>query len=92
MTQMLIPMFPDLTHDILEISVHHPSNRLEPLTVDTLLQRCIDDLLELRTFMKVIDTDVQQTTDTLLHGNSNTCIYNVSLVKNVMINFSHKNF
>ena len=48
--EMLIPIFPNLTRDLLEISVQHPSNHGVPLTVDTLLQRCIDDLLELRTF------------------------------------------
>ena len=48
--EMLVPIFPNLTPDVLEISVGHPSNHGVPLTADTLLQRCIDDLLELRTF------------------------------------------
>ncbi|CAG2245931.1 RNF216 [Mytilus edulis] len=48
--EMLVPIFPNLTQEILQASVQHPSNHGDPLTSDTLLQRCIDDLLELRTF------------------------------------------
>jgi hypothetical protein len=48
--EMLIPIFPNLTLDVLETSVHHPSNHDVPLSVQVLLQKCIDDLLELRTF------------------------------------------
>lgn len=47
---MLVPIFPNLTQEVIEVSVRHPSNHGVPLTEDVLLQRCIDDLLELRTF------------------------------------------
>ena len=46
----LTPMFPQLTVYVIKRSVQHASNRLEPLDAAHLLQRCIDDLLCLRTY------------------------------------------
>ena len=48
--KQLTPMFPQLTPDVIRLSVQHVSNRGEPLGEGYLLQRCIDDLLELRTY------------------------------------------
>ena len=45
----LIPMFPGLEKEIIKKSVLHPSNRGLPFNNYTLLNRCIDDLLDLRT-------------------------------------------
>ena len=49
----LMPIFPNLTGDVIWTSVSHPSNRAAPCNTDTVLQRCIDDLLDLRTFKSV---------------------------------------
>ncbi|KAI0210961.1 hypothetical protein LSAT2_004235 [Lamellibrachia satsuma] len=43
-------MFPQLTPEVIKNSVLHASNRFEPLDEGHLLQRCIDDLLDLRTY------------------------------------------
>ena len=48
--KQLTPMFPQLTPEVIRLSVQHVSNRGEPLNEGYLLQRCIDDLLELRTY------------------------------------------
>ncbi|KAK2172931.1 hypothetical protein NP493_919g01069 [Ridgeia piscesae] len=48
--KQLTPMFPQLTPEVIRLSVQHMSNRGEPLDEGYLLQRCIDDLLELRTY------------------------------------------
>ena len=49
MVEILSPIFPHLSNRVLQMSIQHPENRQEPLNRDFLLQRCIDDLLELRT-------------------------------------------
>lgn len=43
--QQLTPIFPNLSENIIDICVSHPSNL-------TNLQICIDDLLELRTYTR----------------------------------------
>ncbi|KAL5018797.1 hypothetical protein ScPMuIL_004519 [Solemya velum] len=48
--KQLAQIFPQLSQEILEASVRHPSNQGTPCTYQTLLQRCIDDLLDMRTF------------------------------------------
>ncbi|XP_074648198.1 uncharacterized protein LOC141903784 isoform X2 [Tubulanus polymorphus] len=50
LVENLIPIFPHLTRDVIELSVHDPSNRREPLQQQVILQSCIDDLLEMRTY------------------------------------------
>ncbi|XP_064624301.1 uncharacterized protein LOC135485879 isoform X2 [Lineus longissimus] len=48
----LVPIFGNLDEDTITLSLLDKSNNYEPLTEDTLLQRCLDDLLALRTFTK----------------------------------------
>ncbi|XP_013406127.1 uncharacterized protein LOC106170702 [Lingula anatina] len=50
-------MFPQLSALAIETSVLHPSNRHEPCEERILLNRCIDDLIELRTFKETTQTD-----------------------------------
>ncbi len=51
--EMLKPMFPGLSDDIIQASVEHPSNRTGDLTQEVLVNRCLDDLLNLRTYHMV---------------------------------------
>lgn len=51
----LIPMFPQLTPEVIKFSVLHESNRYQPVDEAHLLQRCIDDLLDLRTYSSFED-------------------------------------
>jgi hypothetical protein len=46
----LLPIFGNLDKDTIILSILDDSNNYEPLTEDLLLQRCLDDLLSLRTF------------------------------------------
>ncbi len=48
--EMLKPMFPGLSDEIIRASVEHPTNRTGELSEVVLLNRCLDDLLNLRTF------------------------------------------
>ncbi|KAJ8317934.1 hypothetical protein KUTeg_003025 [Tegillarca granosa] len=54
--EQLIQIFPNLSREIIDISIKHPSNRSTPLNVAYLVQNCIDDLLELRTFSETTGT------------------------------------
>lgn len=54
--EQLLQIFPNLNRDIIDISIKHPSNRTTPLIVTNLVQNCIDDLLELRTYTETTGT------------------------------------
>ena len=56
----LMPMFPHLGKDVIKKSILHPSNKGDPYNNHNLLNRCIDDLLEMRTFNQVQKADVTQ--------------------------------
>ncbi|XP_072044355.1 uncharacterized protein [Amphiura filiformis] len=56
----LIPMFPDVGKEVIKRSVLHPSNRGDPFNNHNLLNRCIDDLLELRTYKDMDIVDLTQ--------------------------------
>lgn len=46
----LKPIFPNLTEEVILISIRHPSNNTDPLSPQSVFMSCIDDLLQLRTF------------------------------------------
>lgn len=46
----LKPIFPNLTEEVILISIRHPSNNTDPLSPQSVFLSCIDDLLQLRTF------------------------------------------
>lgn len=47
--EQLKPIFPNLTEEVILLSIRHPSNNTQPGSQEIFLS-CIDDLLQLRTF------------------------------------------
>ena len=81
----LVPVFPQLSVDVITKSVRHPSNQVNPVDEQRLLQNCIDDLLELRTFKE--DTaivDFSGTDEVIISGD----IFALIPRRNIFISFA----
>lgn len=48
--EQLKPIFPNLTEEVILLSIRHPSNNTQPGSSQEIFLSCIDDLLQLRTF------------------------------------------
>ena len=74
----LVPIFPQHSLDIITNSVKHPSNQVNPLDEQRLLQHCIDDLLSLRTLKEATAVKNQkpnQVEEITLAGKFPCCIF-----------------